>query len=124
MNATANPQSYPHSRRNWSTWTVERFLSTFTCWDVIPGVYVLQNTRGRTVYVGHGGNVRSRIISHRRRFNFSHIKVAVIRDDFDRKWLERKLLYRLRPEVNQSLPPTLYGSPAGVHAFGQRRCGR
>lgn len=100
-------------RPRWFHWeSIEHFKFNYPSWDSFPGVYVLQNERGHTIYVGQGANVKSRIQTHALRFDFVGIKVRPERDKYRRMWFERRLLYRLRPRKNGVCPTEL------VHKFG------
>jgi excinuclease UvrABC nuclease subunit len=67
-----------------------------------PGVYVLWS-KGKVVYVGQSKNMRSRIISHCHdkegapRKNFDSFQGFVIDKKFQRDFLEKQLIYELRP---------------------------
>jgi len=73
------------------------------------GVYALYRS-GALIYVGRTGNLRTRIMAHRRRFEFDCVKVASIDSARARKVLERKLLFRLRPIMNIVLPARLHAT--------------
>jgi len=81
-------------------------------WHFGGGVYALYRD-SRLIYVGHSGNVRDRLLGHRRRFRFDLAKVAPIGDRRERQRLERKLLFRLRPQCNGTLPTEL--RPVGFY---------
>lgn len=81
-------------------WALVNEIPDRTCGG---GVYALY-LRGELVYVGHTRCFYSRLMKHRRRFLFDGIKVAQIEDRSIRLNLERRLLFRLRPRVNQILP--------------------
>lgn len=72
-------------------------------WRVGGGVYVLYSDRN-VIYVGHTGNFRVRLLHHRRRWMFTHAKLAFISSRTERQALERILLYRLRPKNNHVVP--------------------
>lgn len=82
------------------------------CWDWVDGipdwrwgggVYVLY--RGKeVVYVGQTGNLRTRLLAHRRRFAFDQIKVSPNDDRRQRQRLERLLIRRLVPFENRMIP--------------------
>jgi hypothetical protein len=71
------------------------------------GVYALYQGQ-RLVYIGHTANFRVRLHAHRRRFHFDGVKLAPIEDRKERKRLERRLLLRLRPPLNRTLPRSIY----------------
>lgn len=87
-------------------------LDTLPGWNFGSGVYALYRD-SRVVYVGHTGNVRDRLLTHRRRFVFDAIKVARIDSRRECQRLERKLLFRLRPSCNGVLPTVL--KPVGFY---------
>lgn len=86
-------------------------------WDFGGGVYVLYRA-GQVVYVGHTGNFRYRLLVHRRRFVFDAVKVAIIRDRTERKLVERRLLVRLAPVENRTIPKVF----ADINWVRERRC--
>lgn len=67
------------------------------------GVYALYRA-GRLVYVGRTFNLRSRLTTHRRRVGFTDCKVAFVDDEQEQKRLERRLIFRLRPSSNRTIP--------------------
>lgn len=67
------------------------------------GVYALYLGK-ELVYVGHTGSFYVRLTTHRRRIPFDAVKVAPMTDKRERQALERKLLFRLRPRYNRTLP--------------------
>jgi hypothetical protein len=89
-----------------------RFKNELPDWRFGGGVYALYR-ESRLIYVGHSGNVRDRLLNHRRRFSFDVAKVAPTDDRRERQRLERKLLFRLRPSCNGTLPTVL--RPVGFY---------
>lgn len=81
-------------------------------WYFGGGVYALYR-QSRLIYVGHAGCLRDRLLGHRRRFGFDLAKVAPMQDRRERQRLERKLLFRLRPPCNGTLPTEL--RPVGFY---------
>lgn len=75
-------------------------------WDFGGAVYALYRD-SLLIYIGHTGNARARLLEHRRRFGFDMAKVAPMDKRRDRQRLERKLLFRLRPQCNGTLPSVL-----------------
>jgi hypothetical protein len=86
----------------------------WTSWPSIPprdwggGVYALYHN-GALVYVGRTWNFASRISGHRHRFQFDIIKTKWTKTQREAKWIERKLLFRLRPPRNRTIPTDLHG---------------
>lgn len=72
------------------------------------GVYALYRS-GQLVYIGHTGSFHGRIQAHRRRFAFDAVKVAPMGSRRERQRLERRLVYRLRPLENRTVPTSLTG---------------
>lgn len=118
------PASHNEPRHSWVTWgNYDQFLACYPGYrPFLPAVYVLFRG-GRVVYVGQSEDVKRRIQTHRLRFQFDAIKTRRVSDRADRMWLERKLLYRLRPRHNGTLPPELRGDPRYCYQFtpGERR---
>lgn len=85
------------------------------CWDWIyrcipdrkwgAGVYALYRN-GRLLYIGQTNDLHCRILEQRRRFEFDAVKVCPTPNRLERQRLERRLLYRLRPPLNNLLPNT------------------
>jgi hypothetical protein len=67
------------------------------------GVYALYRGK-QLVYIGRTSCFFVRLPAHRRRFEFDGIKVAPISDAQERRQLERKLIRRLVPSENRSIP--------------------
>lgn len=85
-------------------WTV--LDGGFPAWNYGGGVYALYQS-GTLVYVGRTGNFRARLQAHRQRFAFNAIKVARIDESGEQKVVERRLLHRLRPAKNDTVPRAL-----------------
>lgn len=72
----------------------------------VPVVYVLY--RGASVvYVGRTEMPRRRLLRHARHFEFTSFKACIHRDKDEQMWHERKLIFRLRPSANRSVPTDL-----------------
>ena len=70
------------------------------------GVYVLYR-KNRIIYVGRASNLKVRLACHASAIWFDGAKVKTIDDKWKQKAIERRLLYRLRPEQNAVLPSSL-----------------
>lgn len=77
----------------------------------VSGVYVLYHGT-EVVYIGRARRLRARLLAHYRRFGFDQFKDAETTDAYQRRLLERKLLFRLRPRFN-ILIPRVFGAEWG-----------
>ena len=83
------------------------------CVDGIPsagsggGVYALYKD-STLIYVGRTRSFASRLPAHRTRFQYDYAKLSPLLSAWAAKWLERRLLRRLRPPCNQTIPRALY----------------
>lgn len=72
----------------------------------VSGVYVLYSG-GSVVCVGQSACIVDRLYCHALRFHFDSAKACAVPDKMQRRWLERKLLFRLRPKKNSVVPSVL-----------------
>lgn len=76
----------------------------------LSGVYALYQCR-KVIYVGQSDDIRTRLLVHSRRFAFTGIKISVTKDRGTRLFREARLLYRLRPKRNATMPVRLPRRP-------------
>lgn len=113
----ADDKSTPRPPR-WVRWESLEELRAYypNCYD-LAGIYVLQNERGRTVYVGQSADIKTRLSYHSRTFPFQAIKIRLEKNRYKRMWIERVLLYRLRPRRNAVCPTHMNGDTRYVYKF-------
>lgn len=77
-------------------------------------VYVLY--RGPdVVYVGRTDMLLFRLRTHRRLIGYDSFKACLLPSREEAKWLERKLIFRLKPSVNRLIPTSLFAEFYGLH---------
>lgn len=102
-------------KRRWAHLSVSD-LELFP-YDIRPRdrfVYVLYQGN-KAVYVGRTDDLRRRLTRHQRHIGFTSFKVCRLNDGSQQRWLERKLLFRLQPPINRTIPTRLYGELYGIH---------